>query len=1200
MSALSSPAAERTPSKGRKTPPRHPPVPRASTPGGPPIVPSLKQLLRAADVLLKPPAAFPSTPPEILPRLKACSKALPKEWRKNTPEWLEDDEMEHVGDNMVNGNEDERSKLRRDQLVFVAGKRCFAITKAMQLCLEKEFWPKDQRGGLEDKDFLLGTADHRLIRLLLSHTTFSYLLPLTTHYADCLPTILHKHAESLSQALEATLKLLKTTTPPAPSAGPSSHLPTAPTAITQNLLSTHLVPVFLSTLILAYTPSISADQYIQLRGAFMQAMHSLAPGHAIATLVNVLKLLVQGRREGVKPNGWVREWPKYPEGIINGLLTAQVRRPGGVRGLMENVLGDTARTDDVTSIEGKRLDHIFNVLVRIPRQVTAEIYYPWLLSELFSMIPLTDASSHHPIAYVNTACYSIQRLWASNRPLIGDWLKNKLHSPWDNKSVPGGALGEKAVAESWEAIQRSLQNTRLLLIHNPTSPEFADFLVGSILPQVFSLHVFLSKRPTTAPKISVVRRKEDPGPVQPQSLRDDVTSVLRTWGKMVEKGAGVKGIWSIVESGTGWAVDENGETNFWESEGEGVRLMVGPAAQHEKDETANIVLPSAVKAPKNEEQQLQELLAAHSKSMPDAPLLCGLIKDIGRPEIACQVILRALDRWRLRTAEESVPSMEDMLHLQLTMQLMTHLGAELFTEPEHMLEWVEQTLHDQTQRLEKEEETSLEEALVAEISKMGASLTGGGSGDADEPDSNRGLVELACQLLSSLEAKTSLNAEELPILYPIISHLTVLSNRSPSTAIRRAAGEATLLLLTHLSTPRDDSDPASQTMATYMQALTLYNDPVLPVRAHGLNMLKDLVSTPDFDRALLPEIVELFMEAIEDEDSFINLNAVQGLSAMVDALGKEVFETLMEIYKEGVDSLRKEWKEEEEDEREDAVETVLRLGESLDQVIDKTGDALGIYANEIIPTLMAVFPDASLPTIVRTSSLSLLTTCARVSYLTVLPWTTDLAAATIDLIQIESVRVSPFKPGPMQTAELPPLPPWLGGKPKKVQLVEDDPVEEDETTEARPPMPWIVDDDPLQAQDSKHPSLRRAALVLLNWTLNVITFKIISHRTLAAQEITLKGPVGEVEMQGGEVPWGLVDRAETVVRYVKGTDVDEVARGHAESVEKMVGTLRTAAGVTGPLGGGGSAEISLEALAEGANAITLEGLSAGLKGLRFK
>ncbi|WVQ77171.1 hypothetical protein IAR50_006854 [Cryptococcus sp. DSM 104548] len=1163
-------------------------MPRSPTPTGHGPSPSLKQLLKSADILLKPPKPLPSNPPDLLPRLRASSKALPKEWRRSVPEWIEDDEMDHVGDDGGKGIDEDRKKERRDSLVHVVGKRCFALIKAMQLWLEKEAWPKDQRDGLEDRDFLLGTGDLRLIRLMLSHTTFSYLLPLVTTYADALPTVDAKVAASLSSALESILKLLKTAAPPAPAAGPSSRLPIAPTAITQSLLSSHLIPIFLTTLILAYTPSIPADQHASLRLAFLQALMSLTPGHAISSLVNVLKLLVQGRKaDQAKTTGWVREWPKYPEGIINGLLTAQVRRPGGVRGLMENVLGDTARTDDVTSIEGKRLDHIFNVLVRIPRQVTPEIYYPWLLSELFSMIPLDNSSSHHPIAYVNTACYCIQRLWRSN-PSIGEWLKNKLHSPWYPKTPAAGRTPVEVT--SWQAIQRSVQNTRLLLIHNPASPDFVDFLVGSILPPLFSLHSFLSLSPAPSLIRPVSSRAVR------QTLADDVSFLLTSWGKTVDKDMGVKGLWGIVDAGKGWKVGEDGvRPEFsWERVGDGVRLMSG--SQNTSLPEPDIILPSLksssdIPSEDDVERMTQCLLTEASSSIPDPTLLCKLIKDIDRPDVACQVILKALHVWRIRALIDSEPSVEAMLHLQLTMGLMTHLGSELFTEPEQLLEWVEQTLADQADRLELEEQEEGAKAREEEGARPLIQEVGSGEqkkekgkeeGEYDVADGNRGLIELACQLLASQEAKAAVSQKSLPILLPIVAHLDVISKLSPSSSIRSLAHESSLLLLSQQTAIPSSATAQKSVKETIDKALELLQDSTVPVRAHGLNMLKDVVFDPAYDTAFTPLILNTFMTHVEDDDSFVYLSAVKGLSSMVDALGGDVFSALMAAYEVMAKRLRNLTDA-------DDIDKMLRLAEAVDQVIEKTGDALGIYADRIIPILMTIFPDTNLATAIRSSALSLLTTCAKASYFSLLPWATDLTNAVIDLIQIESVAVSPFKPGPLHTAA-PPPPSWrnpLQGR-RKVQLVEDEPalaadglsmgVGEDEE-QRKVPDPWIEDAEPIAFDDSKHPVLRRAAISFLNWIFSVVTFKVmsdhhdaatdpvfpsaadISLHTASQTEIMFKEPLDpamDADLQAGAISHKLLERAATVLGYIQHTDADELSRGHAESAERMLGMLRAA------------------------------------------
>ncbi|WWC61582.1 uncharacterized protein I303_104166 [Kwoniella dejecticola CBS 10117] len=1130
--------------------------PRQSSTGSP----TLKNLLKSSDLLLKPPTPLSSNPVDLIQRLKACSRSLPKEWRKNTPEWCAEDETEQIGDNDPSVD-DERRKRRRDELVFVVGKRCFALIKAMQMILEKEFWPKESlQDELAPNDFLLGTADLRLIRLMLSHTTFSYILPLASHYADSLPTILPKTAESLAQALEALLKLLKTSAPPVPAAGPSSRTPTPPTSITQTLLSSHLIPIFLSTLILAYTPTTPGETYATLRSQFVSALTSLSPGHAISTLVNVLKLLVQGTKEGVKPNGWVREWPKYPKEIINGLLTAQVRRPGGVRGLMENVLGETAKTDDVTSIEGQRLDHIFNVLIRIPRQVTPEIYYPWLLSELFAMIPLTS-HSHLPVAYVNTACYCIQRLWASNRPLIGDWLKNKIHSPWrPTFTSTSTSVAEPMVATTSEAIHRSVQNMRLLLLHNPTSHEFANFLVGSVLPPLFSLHSYLSSQAPN-PQISEAKTPEDAA----NSLKDGVQSLLISWGKAVDEIDGVRGIWSIVEGEGGWGKVIDGESSlYWEKDVEGVKLVVSRnSGQHPEPQ---VILPSIASNSLNDEERLNQLLKQKHTS-PDPQLLCRLIGSFDRPDIASEVILKSLDSWRIKLSTELEPSVESLANLQLTIQMMEKLGSQLFSKPSQVLGFVERVLNDQVQSLEEELPREMEDKkpFIAEL--IGDDDDQTGLDDEIAPDGKRGLIEVACQLLASLEGEGQLQ-DYTPILQPIISHLDILAQKSPSVSIRNAAREAQLLL-SQRSDPQiiEQSNPQQTWMESFKQALALVKDDTLPVKAHGLTLLRDLVVSPSFDNSFTSNILSVYLAHLDDKDSFIYLTAIKGLSGMVDALGDDLFYALIGRYMEEVLKVQQKKNPGDVTSR---MERVSRLAEAIDQVIERSADTLGQHGGKIVPPLMSIYPNNILPTVLRSSALSILSTCARVAPYSILPWAGDLASSTLDLIQLESVQSSPFKPTPEHIAPEENHAKTQWGKSKLVQLVDDEPIvlTEDVEVPPKPEKPRIVDDDPIRRGDGKHPTLRRAALSVFNWSIRVILFvRFLSSASGEEQQsidesnirlpsnhspITVRSSAEDTE----EFSQEFLDRASTIVGYVAQFDDDEIVRQHAQSALKDLQLLK--------------------------------------------
>lgn len=76
------------------------------------------------------------------------------------------------------------------------------------------------------------------------------------------------------------------------------------------------------------------------------------------------------------PKAWTRVWPAYVESAIGVLLSAQVQRPGGVRAVMENVFGEAANMTGPEGVEGPKLDHIANVLSRVPKNVTPDVGSP--------------------------------------------------------------------------------------------------------------------------------------------------------------------------------------------------------------------------------------------------------------------------------------------------------------------------------------------------------------------------------------------------------------------------------------------------------------------------------------------------------------------------------------------------------------------------------------------------------------------------------------------------------------------------------------------------------------------------------------------------------------------------------------------------------------------------------------------------------
>lgn len=145
-------------------------------------------------------------------------------------------------------------------------------------------------------------------------------------------------------------------------------------------------------------------------------------------------------------------------------------------------------------------------------------------------------------------------------------------------------------------------------------------------------------------------------------------------------------------------------------------------------------------------------------------------------------------------------------------------------------------------------------------------------------------------------------------------------------------------------------EDAETPQETYQKALKLLQDPLLPVRAHGLMLLRQLVSArksaptggrtlaePALNRALIPGILSIFMQSIQDDDSYMFLNAVQGLSAMVDGYGKDVLRGLVGTYAGSLDNLGASALSQHD------VDVRTRVGEALGQVVRRCGEALPSY-----------------------------------------------------------------------------------------------------------------------------------------------------------------------------------------------------------------------------------------------------------------
>lgn len=206
------------------------------------------------------------------------------------------------------------------------------------------------------------------------------------------------------------------------------------------------------------------------------------------------------------------------------------------------------------------------------------------------------------------------------------------------------------------------------------------------------------------------------------------------------------------------------------------------------------------------------------------------------------------------------------------------------------------------------------------------------------------------------------NASDLSDIIASLDRLT--SHSSPAT--RQLAREARLVLTARTASTSAIASssilPSATSIespnATYQKALKLLQDPIIPVRAHGLRLLRELVCRPSavpstasevrrnelwLNPALLPGILSIFLQSIQDDESYIFLNAVQGLAAMVDGYGKEMLRGIVEVYLSGTGVGGSGAASGSNTMSKQELDVRIRVGEALNAVVKRCGRALSLY-----------------------------------------------------------------------------------------------------------------------------------------------------------------------------------------------------------------------------------------------------------------
>ncbi|KAF7301652.1 RTP1-C1 domain-containing protein [Mycena indigotica] len=697
-----------------------------------------------------------------------------------------------------------------------------------------------------------------------------------------------------------------------------------PTFVSTTLLNRHLDQLLRCGIAIGWFPALRKKDPT-LSASVGRLLDASNPSQTIAALGTALV---------AKP------CPVYVRKACSSLLSKQLLRAEGVRGLCAAIFGENAEEAQLD-----KLEHVARLLTTPPSTIRAEAYFPAIIPRILDLL-----SDRAPPAYRRAGAFSISRMLAIPACSL---LFSLLHGPFLSFNTPCEA-------------HKLLDTLTTLVTNTDPSPTMISSLLSPIMSSLYSL---LYTFDTT--------RTADP------SIKEAVRGLLATWGRVIATEEALAILWSITAGEGGyWRIELDGKICHLEKPEETARLTLMTPADEDIDVDTNIL-----------------------GLYPDPVHFVLFLKSLQRADISSDLFLRSLEAYRDSKREPDDPT-RTLLYLQLVVQMQKQLvdgPSTILGNHEHILSFIKHTL-DAPKPDPKPMPTpktspfdfglSTDDDVASDEEELGDSL-----GQDDE------MIETSINLLLAiLETNQDLSARNAPDLNEIFTLLEphALSGSSPIQPIAREARIVITARLASTSASSRNPEKRDDSQAVYQKALKLLQDPILPVRAHGLLLLRELVSSGQLsDQALVPAILSIFLQSLQDDDSYIFLNAVQGLAAMVNSHGKDVLKGLVKDYTQGLAGLGSG------NITPHDLDVRTRIGEALAFVIKRCGSALPGYVDMLVPPLFQIVRSPQVPVTLRTSCLALLAECENTYPLALTEYVVDLAEAMVDLIQLETTPNAP-------------------------------------------------------------------------------------------------------------------------------------------------------------------------------------------------
>lgn len=618
--------------------------------------------------------------------------------------------------------------------------------------------------------------------------------------------------------------------------------------------------------------------------------------------------------------------PPLKLSIIERLNTTMIDRPNGIVSLIDFIMGIREEED----IEIERYNQVNMVLMSKPRNISSVEYYSRIFDQVYQILVFIN----RPVLVSSITNY-LRVLYERNRRIVQDFLF---------KRITKTLVPLKNENSSFIVAKKEFNDVINVLIslNKECSAEFLlDLFQNDIILNLWTYYLYLSKKNMDYKKIiQNVLVSYFTTTMDNARLEIVMMNLARTKLEVGEFRTDLEtGLTAIIKS---CPTDLQGLTydEIFDDIDSGLKVMI------------------------------------------------ELLKELPEEMVKAQFI-NVLNRWILSTqksenklGDEEPNAFLMLIDLKLIDLMNTEFKDLLMEKPHDLLVVVKNLLS--TRMLENESSMEKNEEEEQKVDSD--------SDDEDDDDrinqiedgSDAGLgilLELLSAILSETETNELLRQSNIlkEISTNLLSFESNLQCQSLSVRIIELLNENNDTNITQVTQYEEDK-------ALMRSAINNLNDPLVPIRAHGLYQLRILIQRKS-EFITLDFVINLHLVQLKDQDPFIYLNVIKSLIEMINFDEKETLSVLIDLYSNEAEDL---------DER-------LKIGEVLLNFISNTNELLnGEIVDKMITTFLKIIRSvAKEDNRIRMSAMSLLGHSMRVNALSLQSFIGDSLDMSIGILEFE-------------------------------------------------------------------------------------------------------------------------------------------------------------------------------------------------------